>query len=276
MVAVPPAPTGNASRAELRRQIAELGRRFDEHRSTSSEMLDEAATIDRMRRRIGAQRIRLERLEHEVAALLAEIAREEEEIAGREKALALLLGTVVTRLGRAHADAWSPVPMLGYRLWAMHEGALHGARSVWREPTFAATCADDPTDVPHSDGRCGRLGCGVYATKELAPLLEMHVTPESHSYVAALVALSGKVVEHERGYRARSAAVVTAYAVWPDRVMASAQPERIAALFRGCDRLPSDWCELRCGAPDPLPALTEYLTARAEEETAWISADRFA
>ncbi len=270
MVAVPFAPAGNDSRAELRKQIADLTRRFDAQRRSSAEIPDEVATIDRMRKRIAAQRIRLERLEHEVAALLADIGRHEEEIAGREKALALLLGTVVTRLERAHADAWSPVPVLGYRLWAMHEGALHGARTVWREAGFSATCAGDPADVPHSDGRCGRLGCGVYATKELAPLLQMHVTPESHSYVAAVVALSGKVVEHERGYRAQTARVVAAYAVWPDLVMASATPERIAALFRACDRLPSDWCELRFGHPDPLPGLTEYLTTRAEEETAWI------
>jgi hypothetical protein len=270
MVAVPSAPAGNDSRAELRRRIAELNRRFDEQRRSSVEAPDETATIDRMRKRIAAQRIRLERLEHEAAALLAEIARHEEEIAGREKALALLLGTVVTRWDRAHAPAWSPVPVLGYRLWAMHEGALHGARSVWRKPSFSATCAGDPTEVPHSDGKCGRLGCGVYATKEVAPLLEMHVTAESHSYVAAVVALTGKVVEHERGYRAQTADVVAVYAVWPDRVMTSSQPERIGTLFRACDRIPSDWCELRFGDLDPRPALTTYLTARAQEETTWI------
>ena len=270
MVAVPSAPSGSDNRLELRKQIADLTRRFNEHRRSPDDGPDEATTIDRMRRRIAAQRLRLERLEHEVAAMLGEIARQEEEIAGREKALALLLGTVVTRLERAHADAWSPVPVLGYRLWAMHNGSLHGARTVWSEPTFSATCAGDPTGVPHSDGRCGRLGCGVYASKELAPLLEMHVAPQSNSYVAALVALSGKVVEHRRGYRAQTAGVVAVCAVWPDRVLASDEPKRIAALFRACDRLPSDWCELRIGDADPRPAITEYLTARAEEEAAWI------
>ncbi len=235
-----------------------------------SELPEEGATIDRMRKNIAAQRIRVERLEHEVAALIAEISRAEEEVAGREKGLALLLGTVVNRLEHMYSDAWSPVPVLGYRLWAMREGSLHGARTVWREPRFTATCGDAPNGVPHSDGRCGRLGCGIYATKELQPLLEMHVAAGSHSYVVALVALSGKVVEHERGYRAETADVAAAYAVWPDRVMAATEPERIAALFSACDRIPSSWCELRFGEPDPVPAVIEYLTKRAEEETAWI------
>lgn len=276
MAGAPSAPIGSDGRAELRRRIVELTRRFDELRSRHGQVLHEAGTVERMRKRIAGQRIRLERLEHEAAAVLAEIARQEEEITGREKALALLLGALVAQLERVHADAWSPVPVTGYRLWAMHDGALHGARTVWREPRFSATCGGVREGVPHSDGRCGRLGCGVYATKELAPLLEMHVTADSHSFVAALVALSGMAVEHERGYRARDAEVIAAYAVWPDRVMATTDPARLRALFRACDRLPADWCELRVGTLDPLPALTEFLTKRSEEKAAWISAPRSA
>lgn len=269
MVATPPTPR-ERTREDVRRQIGELSREFQSQRGRLSEPPAEAKTIDRMHRTISAATIRLERLEHEAAAILAEITRLEDEVHGREKALALLLGTVVERIGHSFRDAWSPVPVLGYRLWAMRRGRLEGARNHWRLPSYVASCSAYGGETPHSDGRCGRLGCGVYATKSLGGLLDMHVDAASHSYVAALVALTGKVVEHEHGYRAAAASVTAAYAVWPDRVMATADMERITALFAACDRIPSAWCVPRREKSSPLPDLTQFLTTRAEEEAAWI------
>ncbi len=257
------------------RDLATLNELFDTLRDRLSTPPEEAPSIDRMRRTIANQQLRLERLEHEAAAVLSEITRLEDEVHGREQALALLLGHVVGRLERVHRDAWSPAPITGFRLWAMRSGALCGARTRWREPTFVATCATAGEGSPHADGRCGRLGCGVYATKELAPLLGMHLQVDSHSYVAAAVALSGRVVEHERGYRAETARVTAAYAVWPDRVLATSDPARLAALFEACDRIPSTWCEPWHGN-SPLPHLTQFLTQHAEEDTAWISEIRSA
>ncbi len=270
VTAAAPSPPEPTSPEELRRRLADLSKEFASQRRRLGAPPDEAATIDRMHRTIASHRVRLERLEHEAAAILSEITRLEDELHGREKALALLLGTVVERIGQTFRDAWSPVPVLGYRLWSMRRGALHGARTCWPEPTFTATCSAFNGAAPHTDGRCGRLGCGVYATKELPSLVSMHIDAESHSYVAALVALTGTVVEHERGYRAETAQVVAAYAVWPDRVLATHDPRQIATIFAGCDRVPSEWCGPWPHERTPVPDLVHYLRQRAKEEAAWI------
>lgn len=262
-----PAPVATSPRADVQRRLTELMARFRSLSGRSTEPPDEAPSIVRMQRTIASQQVRLERLEHEAAAVLAEIARLEDEVHGREQALAMLLGHVVGRMERMHRDAWSPTPIVGYRLWAMRNGELHGARRHWTQPAFAAMCATHGEGAPHADERCGRLGCGVYATKELEPLLAMHVQPESHSYVAAAVALTGRVVEHERGYRAAAARVTAAFAVWPDRVLATTDGFRLAALFSGCDRIPSAWCEPWHG-DSPFPHLIDYLTN--QEEESWI------
>jgi hypothetical protein len=264
------APVAPSAPEDVQLQIRRLVREFEELESRLGEPPEETASIERMQRRIASQRLQLERLEHEVQALVGQICTLEDEIHGREQALAMLLGHVLDRIDRATRDAWSPVPVLGFRLWAMHGGRLQGARNVWTEPSYTAICTAHDGNAPHSDGRCGRLGCGVYATKTLDPLVELHLGAISHSYVAAVVALSGKVVEHERGYRAQRARVVAAYAVWPDRVMATDTPGRIEALFTACDRVPGDWCDPRPGKANPLPQLIEYLNERAEEESAWI------
>lgn len=271
----PPAPIHDRTRHELLRDLAALNQVFETLRGRLSQPPEEAASIDRMRRTIASQHVRIERLEHEAAAILSEITRLEDEVHGREQALAMLLGHVVGRLERMHGDAWSPQPIIGFRLWAMRSGSLWGARTKWERRHLAASCAGHGPGAPHADGRCGRLGCGIYATKDLAPLLEMHLQFDSHSYVAAAVELTGRVVEHERGYRAAHASVVAAYAVWPDRVLATIDPGQLDALFAACDRIPSAWCEPWDG-DSPLPHLSQFLTTYAEEDTAWISEIRSA
>lgn len=265
-----PAPLEPRTRRRLLDDLTTLNRTFDALRDRLVDVPEEAAPIERMRRTIASQHVRIERLEHEAAAILSEITRLEDEVDGRERALVMLLGHVVERLERRHRDAWSPVPLLGYRLWAMRNGKLFGARSHWPRPEFVATCDSHGEGAPHTDARCGRLGCGVYLTKELAPLIDLHLQHHSHSYVAAVVALSGRVVEHERGYRGAQARVAAAYAVWPDRVMATADPARITALFSACDRIPSAWCE-PWHNDSPLADLTRFLTRHAKEDMSWIS-----
>jgi len=134
-------------------------------------------------------------------------------------------------------QAWSPRPVLGYRAWRIHRGGLRGVREQWREPEFRAVCAGRPLaeqgDIPHHDGLCGRLGCGIYAVKDPAvvaggprPWLRLF-----DGTVFGLVALTGKVVEHERGYRAARARVVAAAMVGLGRLTCSADPAWIRAVF---------------------------------------------
>lgn len=104
-------------------------------------------------------------------------------------------------------------PVLAYRAWGISWGRLRGARAAWPVPTVEARCLDpgrvaaaDAGDVPHTDATCGPSPCGIYATKTAAAAL---VALEHDGPVAlGVVALSGKVVEHEHGFRAAVATAV--------------------------------------------------------------------
>ena len=169
-----------------------------------------------------------------IAELQVEARWLSDEIDGREQSLELLLSDVIRRIGRLVEDAWSPVPVLGFRMWTLRSTGLHGAKITWSEPAIRAECltTGDRLDLPHVDGRCGRLGCGVYATKELRPLLTAHLRPQSHGYAVGLVALNGRVVEHEFGYRAERAQISALVGVGIDAYLETDDPERIAAVCR--------------------------------------------
>ncbi len=124
--------------------------------------------------------------------------------------------------------------MLGFRYWLIAEDGVRGFRRVWPTPRMDASCPTtaDPEEVPHTDGRCGRLGCGVYAAKQVGPLAaELRDMPLGE-FVLGLVALRGKVVEHERGYRAASAEAVAVAAVTGGGVYRAVGADDIARLFR--------------------------------------------
>jgi hypothetical protein len=178
---------------------------------------------------------------------------------------------VLRRIGRMFDDAWSPGPVPGFRMWTMEPFGLHGARVTRRMPEMRAEClATGSRDgVPHSDGRCGRLGCGVYATKELGPLIGAHLRRQSHSYAVGLVASSGKVVEHEFGYRAERAVIVAVAAVAHGMYLATNDP---AALIGIC-RTPARYVNEH-GRTKPfeiIPHLEEYLLQQKERRFGWTS-----
>jgi hypothetical protein len=105
---------------------------------------------------------------------------------------------------------WSPSPVLGYRMWSLNSRGFVGHRSPWPKSSFTATCSNGP-DVPHTDGRCAGVafGCGVYVAKNLSELLGEFSVVERFDIAVGLVALSGKVVEHEHGYRAETTRVLS-------------------------------------------------------------------
>ncbi len=105
---------------------------------------------------------------------------------------------------------WSPQPVLGFRFWQV-DSQLEGVFRPWPQPEYEAGCSRGlgefhDAHVPHTDGRCGEPPCGIYAAKDPASLFDEeddHTTMRGRAY--GLVALRGKVVEHERGYRAAHA-----------------------------------------------------------------------
>jgi len=136
----------------------------------------------------------------------------------------------------APPEFWSPRPVLAFRMWDVR-GRLQGAWRAWDRPFREARCVSgrserDDGAVPHTDGRCGEPPCGIYAFKEPAQLLAAFGLPEgSRRSVYGLVALSGKVVEHERGYRGQRATVVAAAVVGRGLMVRVEGPERLQSLF---------------------------------------------
>jgi|FLYL01.1.fsa_nt_gi hypothetical protein len=92
-------------------------------------------------------------------------------------------------------EFWSPEPPVGWRGWMWRDGTLHGVRVPWPRPILEAECNLGCRPVP------GWLcGCGIYATKDRWNAWR---TP-----IIGKVALSGRVIEHEEGYRAARAEIL--------------------------------------------------------------------
>ena len=78
--------------------------------------------------------------------------------------------------------------------------------------------------------------CGIYLFKEAARLVAAFGLPEgTRRAVLGLVALSGKVVEHSRGYRGQKARVVAAAVVGRGLMVRVEGVERLQSLFAAPD-----------------------------------------
>jgi hypothetical protein len=135
---------------------------------------------------------------------------------------------------------WSPTPILGFRVWAVGS-RLRGAQRAWTGPTYTAGCLDfgeiDDPDVPHTDGRCVPPPCGLYAAKSISALVSEFGLPGGDSrWAYGMVALSGKVVEHEHGYRARRATAVAVAVVGRGELVRVERERDIAELFASPQR----------------------------------------
>ena len=126
--------------------------------------------------------------------------------------------------------------MFGFRMWQL-QGRLQGAWKPWDRPEYEATCLSrrtgpDAGDVPHTDGRCGYPPCGLYCFKEPGQLIAAFGLPTGAArWVLGLVSLSGKVVEHENGYRARRARVLAAAVAGRGQIVRVEGDARLQALF---------------------------------------------
>lgn len=160
------------------------------------------------------------------------------------------------------AEWWSPHSIYGYRMWELRWGRLHGAWSAWDTPVKTAECLSDdrapavpPGPIPHAAGECGTPPCGIYALKDpegLAAAVDVGLRRLARlsTYALGLVTLTGRVVEHDHGYRGERAevvslAVITGAVARPACLTTLTGSAAIADSFR-----------------DPIP-----LTARAERQS---------
>jgi hypothetical protein len=97
--------------------------------------------------------------------------------------------------------------------------------------------------VPHAAGECGPPPCGIYVAKDPQDLISGYSRDAAWAMlvgegvrllepgVYGAVALSGRVVEHERGYRGARADVLGVVAVGGHRMAVIDRPEALQTLF---------------------------------------------
>ena len=190
-------------------------------------------SIDRRQMKAASLRRRFEELEHEIDGVRGELSAVEAEIAGSRKTGALLCDEIVDRARTDQGEVWSPLPILGFRIWRLGKEGLHGVKTRWPARVLTARCMNSVKgeDLPHSTRQCGPPACGIYATKRLDVLRRELGVADNDGYVFGVVALTEKVIEHLNGYRAAMATAVAVVAVGRGLRLATDRPETIDALF---------------------------------------------
>ncbi len=248
--------------AELRRSL----RTYEDRYGAVSGLID----ISKANTALSIRQRRLNQLREEETRITGQIASMVSEMRRIERWMEFCLEDAIERTRREEAEAWSPTPIMGYRLWWIEDGSLCGVKLPWKTRTLAATCLrrGDLGEIPHSDGSCGRLGCGVYAAKTVDPLYRDFNVWSLDDFAIGLVALTGKVVEHDDGYRAAEATVVALGARLDRRVLLTNVPNMIDDVF-------ADPSMIRMGLPigsrrQSLIEIETYVTEKARRAEQWI------
>jgi hypothetical protein len=250
-------------------RLGELRRTARQYRERYGQLTG-SVDFDRAESAMAVRTNRLRRLQDEAARIKAEIASMRSEVVRIEKWVEFCLEDVIARTKEEHAEGWSPQPVLGYRLWVVRDDALYGVKMPWPGRALVATCLSrgGSDEIPHTDGRCGRLGCGVYAAKSVDPLY-MGFDIEGVGNVAlGLVALTGKVVEHDSGYRAAVATVVALGATLGGRLLLTSHPDQIEAVFEDPTLIRED--RLVESSRQRFAEMESFVTAEARRSEKWI------
>jgi hypothetical protein len=171
-------------------------------------------SIERRRSRLAATQRRVDELERQMRSARDELRGIEAEIAGSRAAGALLIDDILERVKRDNSEGWSPTPVRGFRVWSIRDNAIFGSQTRWHGPTLSGRCLRQVPgeDIPHSMARCGPPACGIYAVKDLDMFPSDVATSQINHTVVGVVAMTGKVVEHQLGYRAQRATTLVAVA----------------------------------------------------------------
>lgn len=247
---------------ELRRTVRSYQERYGE--------LTGMVDVEKAQATMAARTRRLDHLQQEADRIRSNIDSMSSEVRRIERWVEFCLEDVIARTKRDHREGWSPQPVLGFRLWWVGEDALHGVKMPWTSSTLVATCLSrrGPEEIPHSDGRCGRLGCGVYAAKSVEPLYKQFEIEAIGDVAVGLVALTGKVVEHDTGYRAAEANVIALGATMGDRLLLTSDPDRIAEVIKDPTQIN---CELRVESSEQrLAEMESFVLFEARRAGQWI------
>lgn len=196
-------------------------------------LVDLEKSMRRRRLRSAALSRRLEELEKMLREVRTELRAVEHEIAGSRETGALLIEEILDQIQVETGEAWSPTPVRGFRVWQIEDNKVMGSRVHWPSPKLVSECLRQVSgeDLPHTAARCGPPACGIYAVKHLEMFGDELPRGIVDRSVVGVAALTGKVVEHEAGYRATSATVIAAVARYDTLALVTDDPAEIAALF---------------------------------------------
>lgn len=225
-------------------------------------------SIRRREYRLGAAKRRVAELEKMLAECRHEAQVLTREITESRRLGALLVDEIIEKVRVEMGEAWSPRPIRGFRAWSVRLDGFYGATdSRWETPTMEATCLRNVPleDIPHRQTGCGPPACGVYATKSLEFLggggkVDRHVA-------MGVVAMTGKVIEHEHGYRGARATAVAMVVRLGGQWLLSDAPKVIGAMF---EDLPRAMVEHGSKDAPTEIEIADFLNRAKKEEEAWI------
>jgi hypothetical protein len=203
----------------------------DEEPGVEIDRLESAVSRREVARR-GLRR-QIEHLRERIAGLEVEAATIDGEVLGLQRALEALYLDVAEHRGLDLNQWWSPIPIVGYRAWLIEEDGLHGARVRWTSRHLTAGClgTSAESEVPHVRGECGSPPCGIYATKSLKTLFRFFGGGVVREVALGLVSLSGRVVDHDLGYRGARAQAVSLAVIRGQGLYLTDDPDEIDRLF---------------------------------------------
>ena len=206
----------------LRNRLAQLEDRYG---------ADRGDDVIRLDQQIQRRTSKIDTLSEQLAQIVADLARLESERIGLLTAADLVMRDRITEIQISNDERWSPWPIQGFRMWGVTNSGLVGMFERWPTPEMEAVCSKLPLnpDVPHTDGRCREPQCGIYAAKRPEVVLES--VPPDGGWAIGLVSMSGKVVEHEFGYRAQRARVEAIVIHHEGRVLAAEEAQIVKLVF---------------------------------------------
>jgi hypothetical protein len=217
--------------------------------------------------------ITLNELERQIKEERRAIKALESELEGSRRAGALLIEEILGGVRIDNGEAWSPVPVRGFRAWRVADNRVRGSQSHWTSAAYEATCLRSVPndDIPHSEQICGPPACGIYATKtmEKFPTSITGGLAEGHAF--GVVAMTGKVVEHEGGYRSQRASVVALAVRSARRWLVTAKPDEIEAIFQDPERAVAKHGHTGYASPFRVQHFLEHWKRKEEK---WISDQR--
>ena len=187
------------------------------------------------RRRVRAAMLtrRLDDLTEQISEVRGELRAIDSELAGSHDTGALLIEEIIEQVRSEMGEAWSPNPVRGFRVWRIENNKVMGNQVHWASPTLVSRCLRDipGEDLPHPVSKCGPPACGIYAVKELDMFRGELVHGALDRSVVGVIGMTGKVIEHEDGYRSQAATALAIVAKDQNLRLVTEEAAEIESFF---------------------------------------------